>query len=155
MHVQVLVLALYTYEHACTYTCLLCMQPCAAALLTMLKKPCTFPTPYTAPLSLQAVYEVYDIVEGPTWQRLEQQWSEEQQLIREQQQQEEESESGQQQQQQQQRGATPGQRATARPTPGRSTRLVVIGRHLDRAQLQRGLEACKARGAQYSDGPSS
>ncbi|KAI8470049.1 MAG: CobW/HypB/UreG, nucleotide-binding domain-containing protein [Monoraphidium minutum] len=78
---------------------------------------------------VQAVYEVYDVVAGPPWARLQEQWADEAR-----------DRAAQQQRQQQQE-----QQPVA--AAGRATRLVVIGRRLDRAALQRGLEAAAAAGA--------
>ena len=62
----------------------------------------------------QAVYEVYDIVEGPSWPQMEAQWAEE------------------------------ARQRSGTASPARGTRLVVIGRRLDKDALQRGLETCAA-----------
>ncbi|GBG00123.1 hypothetical protein Rsub_12734 [Raphidocelis subcapitata] len=92
---------------------------------------------------VQAVYEVYDVVEGPSWQRMEEQWAADAALR---------PRGGSSQKHG--GGAPPGATGghggggggggAAEGARARGTRLVVIGRRLDRGALQRGLEGCAA-----------
>jgi hypothetical protein len=86
------------------------------------------------------VYEVYDIVEGPSWSKMEEQWARDAELKRQQQRQRWESVGS----------VAPGDDAGSgsgqQQQLGRATRLVVIGRRLDQRKLQAGLDACAADG---------
>ncbi|KIY96934.1 COBW domain-containing protein 2 [Monoraphidium neglectum] len=85
---------------------------------------------------VQAVYEVYDIVEGPQWSRMEQQWAEDARLRQEEQRRRPGPVGG--------GGGGGGGGGSSGRIVGRATRLVVIGRRLDQAALQCALEACAA-----------
>ncbi len=80
--------------------------------------------PHTSPL-LQAVYELYDIVAGPPWNSNSRDGSN----------------SSNDASSAEGAAAAQGTDGTAVDT---SSRVVIIGRHLHRAQLQQGLEACAA-----------